>query len=143
GVGGWRWWTFDLLWAVAGGLGIGAILGTLVSRFVLYLRREHQEAVGLDEFLTLGLIALSYGAAVQLQTYGFLAVLAAGIAMRRIEMTHSGSRSADEVRALTATDPKDELASDPESAPAYMAQSVLGINERLERIAEVAVVVLI
>jgi NhaP-type Na+/H+ or K+/H+ antiporter len=63
---------------------IGAILGTLVSRFVLYLRREHQEAVGLDEFLTLGLIALSYGAAVQLQTYGFLAVLAAGIAMRRI-----------------------------------------------------------
>ena len=105
GVGGWRWWTFDLLWAVAGGLGIGAILGTLVSRFVLYLRREHQEAVGLDEFLTLGLIALSYGAAVQLQTYGFLAVLAAGIAMRRIEMTHSGSRSADE-RSLEVTNNK-------------------------------------
>lgn len=143
GAGGWRWWTFDLLWAVAGGLGIGAVLGTVVSRLVLYLRKEHREAIGLDEFLTLGLIALSYGAALQLQTYGFLAVLAAGIAMRRIEMSHNGNRSTNEVQASAHAESNDELASNPKIAAASMARSVLGINERLEKIAEVAVVVLV
>jgi NhaP-type Na+/H+ or K+/H+ antiporter len=35
------------------------------------------------------------------------------------------------------------LATDPEKAPAYMAQAVLGFNEQLERIGEVVVVVLL
>jgi sodium/hydrogen antiporter len=39
---------------------------------VLYLRVRHREAVGFDEFLALGLIALSYGIAVLAHTYGFL-----------------------------------------------------------------------
>jgi NhaP-type Na+/H+ or K+/H+ antiporter len=62
----------------AGGSGIGALLGTLVGRLVLYLRREHQESVGLDDFLALGLISLSYGVALLAHSYGFLAVFAAG-----------------------------------------------------------------
>jgi len=140
---GWRWWAIDLAWAVAGGLCIGAVLGTLVARLVLYLRSEHREAVGLDEFLTLGLIALSYGTALLLHTYGFLAVLAAGIALRRVEMEHSGQRSPDEVRALSAGGDNEQEELDPEKAPAVMVHSVLTINERLERVAEVTVVVLI
>lgn len=143
GTAGWRWWTIDLVWSVAGGLCVGAVLGTLVGRLVLFLRRKHREAVGLDEFLTLGLIGLSYGTALLLHTYGFLAVLAAGIALRGVEMRYSGDRSTDEVRALTAGGIDEESATDPEKAPAFMVQSVLTINERLERIAEVAVVVLI
>jgi NhaP-type Na+/H+ or K+/H+ antiporter len=140
---GWRWWTIDLGWAVAGGLCIGAVLGTLVARLVLYLRSKHREAVGLDEFLALGLIALSYGTALLLHTYGFLAVLAAGIALRRVEMGHSGRRSSDEVRALSAGGDNEQQELDPEKAPAVMVHSVLTINERLERVAEVTVVVLI
>ena len=58
----WRWFAVDVLWGVASGIGIGAALGTLVGRLVLYLRRTHKEAVGLDNFLALGLIGLSYGA---------------------------------------------------------------------------------
>jgi sodium/hydrogen antiporter len=144
GAAGWRWWTIDLAWSVAGGLCVGAVLGTLIGRLVLYLRRRHREAVGLDEFLALGLIGLSYGTALLLHTYGFLAVLAAGIALRRVEMQHSGDRSTDEVRALTARRiEEEEPATDPEKAPAVMVHSVLTINERLERIAEVVVVVLI
>jgi NhaP-type Na+/H+ or K+/H+ antiporter len=54
---------------------------------VLYLRVRHREAVGFDEFLALGLIALSYGIAVLAHTYGFLAVFAAGLALRRTEDT--------------------------------------------------------
>ena len=81
----WRWLAIDVLWAVAAGIGVGAALGTLVGRFVLYLRRTHKEAVGLDNFLALGLIGLAYGLASLAHGYGFLAVFAAGVALRRIE----------------------------------------------------------
>lgn len=86
---GWRWLALDVLWASAGGLGVGGVLGTLVGRLVLYLRGEHKEAVGTDDFLALGLIAFSYGSALLIGAYGFLAVFAAGIALRRIERDHS------------------------------------------------------
>ena len=42
-----------------------------------------------------------------------------------------------------ATAGTDRNATDPETAPAYMAQAVLGFNEQLERIGEVAIVVLL
>ncbi|MDB5965922.1 MAG: sodium/proton antiporter, family, partial [Polaromonas sp.] len=69
GAGGWRWWTVDVLWAVSGGLGFGYLMGMLVGRAILYLRVRHQEALGSDEFISLGLIALTYGLALLLQTY--------------------------------------------------------------------------
>ncbi len=140
---GWRWLAIDVFWAVGAGLGVGALLGTLIGRLVIYLRREHKEAVGLDDFLALGLIALSYGVALIIQSYGFLAVFAAGLALRRIERLHSGDKPAEEVAAATQPGKEEEVATDPEKAPAYMAQAVLGFNEQLERIGEVAVVLLV
>ena len=80
-----RWLALDVLWSVGAGLAIGAVLGTLVGRLVLFLRRTHKEAVGLDNFLALGLIGLTYGAASLAASYGFLAVFAAGVALRRVE----------------------------------------------------------
>ena len=59
----WRWFSVDVLWAIAAAVLIGAALGSAVGRLVLYLRRTHHEALGLDNFLALGLIALSYGVA--------------------------------------------------------------------------------
>ncbi len=143
GTGLWRWLALDVLWAVAAGLGVGALLGDQVGRLVLYLRRHHREAVGLDELLALGLIALSYGAALLVKGYGFLAVFAAGLALRRIERQHTGARPAREVEEAARTKDRVEAATDPEHAPAYMTNAVLGFNEALERIAEVAVVVLL
>ena len=143
GESGWRWLAFDVLWATGAGLGIGGILGTLVGRFVLYLRREHKEAVGTDDFLALGLIAFSYGSALLIGAYGFLAVLAAGVALRRIERYHTEGSPPDQVKRMSTTGEAEEIATDPERAPAYMAQAVLGFNEQLERIGEVAVVVLV
>ena len=67
-------------------------LGTAVGTLVLYLRRAHREAVGLDDFLALGLIALTYGIALACHAYGFLAVFAAGLALRRVE--RKGSKEA-------------------------------------------------
>src|SRR5690349_24087939 len=73
---GWRWFAVDVLWSAGFGIGVGAALGTLVGRLVLYLRRTHKEATGLDNFLALGLIGMSYGIAQLGNGLGFLAVFA-------------------------------------------------------------------
>lgn len=142
-----RWIAFDLLWAVSAGIGIGALLGTLVGRFVLYLRRTHKEAVGLDNFLALGLIGLSYGLAIEAHGYGFLSVFAAGVALRRLELQESSSSGGggerEVARAAHGEANPYGLATDPRHAPAYMTHAVLSFNEQLERIGEVAVVVTI
>jgi NhaP-type Na+/H+ or K+/H+ antiporter len=140
---GWRWLALDLVWAIVGGLGIGGLLGTLVGRLVIYLRREHKEAIGLDDFLVVGLIALSYGIALLLQTYGFLAVFAAGLALRRIEMQHTGEKPAEEVAAIARAGSQHEIATDPQKAPAYLTEAALSFNEKLERIGELGIVLLL
>ena len=122
----WRWWAVDVAWAVAGGLGIGYLLGALVGRAVIYLRTRHREALGADEFIAFGLIALAYGVAQLCATYGFLAVFAAGLALRRID-ERSSPRT-----AIASTSRAD--------APANMMQAVQRFNAQLERFAEVAVV---
>ena len=71
GAYGWRWWALDVVWAVVGGLGLGYLMGMLVGRAVIYLRMRHREALGSDEVIALGLIALTYGLALVSQTYGF------------------------------------------------------------------------
>lgn len=140
---GLRWVAVDLVWASAGGLAIGTLFGTMIGHLVLYLRRKHQEAVGLDDFLALGLIALSYGAALALHTYGFLAVFAAGLALRRIERLSTGDAPAGDPQKESGDLSPQEMATHEEKAPAYLAASVLSFNEQLERIAEVGVVVLL
>jgi len=141
---GWRWFFIDGVWAIAGGLLIGALLGTGAGRLILYLRRVHRETVGFDDFLALGLIAFAYGAALLLHAYGFLAVFAAGLALRRIEVHATGqAREPDELLAAVDVTDDEDLATHPETAPAYMAQTVLAFTEQLERIGEVAVMLLI
>lgn len=140
---GWHWLAIDVVWATVGGLAIGALLGTLVGKLVLYLRRKHREAVGLDDFLALGLIAITYGMALLTHTYGFLAVFAAGLALRRIERRSTSGKPSAEVKAMSQGGEAAEIATDPEKAPAYMAQAVLGFNEPLGRIGEVAIVLLL
>ena len=143
GESGLRWLLVDVLWAITGALLIGALLGTGVARLVLYLRSVHREATGLDDFLAMGLIGMSYGIALQCSTYGFLAVFAAGLALRRVERRHTPER-ADEEPTVFAPGQKDvEVATDPKKAPAAMAQAVLHFNEQLERMGELLVVLLI
>ncbi|MDO9020440.1 MAG: cation:proton antiporter [Deltaproteobacteria bacterium] len=147
GAYGVRWALVDVLWATAAGLGIGAAFGSLIGKLVVYMRTTHREALGLDEFLTLGLIALSYGAALLAHAYGFLAVFAAGLALRRIERTSSERSAAGPSppppEALAAAMARPEAPPPPEHAPAVMAQAVLGFNEQLERLGEMAMVLLV
>jgi NhaP-type Na+/H+ or K+/H+ antiporter len=137
----WHWLAIDLGWAVTAGLVVGTLCGAGVGKLVLYLRREHREAVGLDEFLALGLIALSYGLALLVHGYGFLAVFAAGLSMRRIEREQSELAPPADVVQAGAT--LEEQATGPETAPAYMARAVLNFNAQLERLGELAVVLVL
>lgn len=144
---GWRWLLVDGVWSSVAGLGSGALLGLAIGKLVLYLRREHQEAVGLDDFLAMGLIALSYGAALLVDANGFLAVFAAGVALRHLEQSDGGGRDSQRAAEKASAHPEQSLAHaiavDPQHAPAFMAQAVLGFNQQMERIGELAVVITI
>jgi NhaP-type Na+/H+ or K+/H+ antiporter len=120
GTWGWRWFAIDVVWATGAGLATGWLLGTATGQLVLYLRRQHKEALGLDDFLALGLIALSYGCALMLHAYGFLAVFAAGVSLRRLEQRES---------------------SGDQGAASVMTRAVLGSNEQAERIGELTIVI--
>lgn len=131
----WRWWAVDVLWAVAGGLALGYAMGTLVGRAIIYLRTQRREALGSDEFIALGLIALTYGVALLTLTYGFLAVFAAGLALRRIDEPPAGTTSAVHSE-LSAEDQR----ATGSHAPAHMMRQVERFNSQLESFAEVAIV---
>ena len=94
-----------------------------VARGVRRLRAWRRDAVIFDEFLLLGVIGLSYGAALAAHTLGFLAVFAAGLALRRADDIHAASSQAADKPPLTP--------------------SMLNVNEQLERIVEVAIVLLV
>ena len=141
GTIGWRWWAIDVLWAVAGGLGLGYALGSLVGRAVVYLRTQHREALGSDEFIALGLIALTYGSALLLHTYGFLAVFAAGVALRRIDepTAQAAVPSASDVNESS----KEDAAATGSQAPAHMMRQVERFNSQLDSFAEVGMVLVV
>jgi sodium/hydrogen antiporter len=141
-VSGWRL-ALEGAAGVAGGLALGGGLGWITTWSVAWLRTRHAQALGLEGFFALGLIALAYGATQLAYCNGFVAVFAAGVAMRRVEHRASGERSPRE--AIGTVDSEDVVAtaSDPQKAHAYMAESVLGFTIELERIAEVVVMVIV
>jgi NhaP-type Na+/H+ or K+/H+ antiporter len=164
GDGALRWWGVDVAWAVAGGIGIGWCMGFVFSRAVVYLRREQEQALGMESFLTLGLIALTYGVSLALSTYGFLAVFFAGLAMRQVERadnpqveaqlrTQSERQSEGRGEAPlpdpatlvsgTVADAGPGPDTPPAQASAYMAKAVLDFTLDLEKLAELTVMLII
>ena len=143
GTNGFVWFWRDVVWAIAAGVASGWLCGFLVGYWVLYLRRVHREALGLEEFLALGLIAFSYGLALLIHGYGFLAVFAAGLGLRRIGrtgLTAALTKISPRIQTPIVGDSRMNAA--PETPP-EMANALIDFNEQLERIVEVAVVVLL
>jgi NhaP-type Na+/H+ or K+/H+ antiporter len=143
GTGAWRWLGVDVVWAIFGGLLIGGATGALIGRLVVYLQHRHRAAVGFDEFVTLGLIALTYGLALLSHTYGFLAVLAAGIALQRTQERRPQPPGKDEVAPVPCEAQATQAgARDPKPAR-FMMREIQTFNDQLERVAEVAVVLVV
>lgn len=143
GSGAWRWWAIDVAWATAGGLGIGLALGALLGATVIHLRTRHHVAVGLDEFLSLGLVATAYGAAQLSSASGFLAVFGAGLALQQArERPRAGAAALERPQNMQGHG-YDVLAVHSHHASAAMTDAVHGFNEQLEKVAEMAVVLLV
>jgi NhaP-type Na+/H+ or K+/H+ antiporter len=132
-----------VLWESLLGFGSGWLLGSWIGQLVLYLRRNFRMALGMEEFLTLGMIALSYGISQLIHSNGFIAVFATGLAVRRIEYTSSGAEQPGDVIGPVAAGDESDVATDPHKAPAYMTETVLGFNQQLEHIAEFIMVLLL
>ncbi len=139
-----RWWLVDVLWAILAGLGVGGALGYGVGRWVLYLTARRKKVVPLGEYLLLGLIGVAYGLALELKAYGFLAVFAAGVGLRAAERAATGADHTDKavIDAIAGEASKASL-TDPKVAAAYFTGELLTMNEQLERILEVALVLIL
>jgi NhaP-type Na+/H+ or K+/H+ antiporter len=138
-----RWWSIDLLWTTVGGVAIGAALGAATGRLVVYLRSRHDEAVGLDEFLALGLVGMAYGIAQLSSASGFLAVFAAGLALQRVRERPRPHTRPLAAAAHTEGHSYETLATHSHHASATMRDSVQGFNGQLEKLAELALVLVV
>jgi len=146
-----HWWLIDLAWSTFGGLVIGWCIAAGIGKLMLHLRTRYQVAIGLNEFLALGLIALVYGIAMLAHASGFLAVFAAGLALPRVRATTDAAPlgesiartpgAAAEIERTAAT--TEANATHPIKAPAHLAHAVLNFDEQLERFAEVAMVLVV
>ena len=143
----WAWLGWDLVWAVAAGLGIGALTGWLLGHALLMFQRRLSNAFSLHELMVLGLIALAYGLAELVYGYGFLAVFAAGYALRYIELKATDHAPEPvELPAITPGNAQEELnevSQDASKAAQFLTQSLRDFNDKLEHLLMVVVVVMV
>lgn len=141
GTGGLRWLGLDVMWAVAGGLALGWTCGATFTRLVLFLQNEKKQAMGMESFLALGLIALTYGIALHASVYGFLAVFVAGLSMRNVE--RAVEDKADEARTGAAPPEAKVVAIEQARTAGAMTSDVLAFAKELEKFVELAAMLVI
>lgn len=140
---GWSWWLVDVLWSTIGGMLMGTLIGALLGKLVIHLRTRHHSAIGMDEFLSLGVIAVAFGAAQSCLASGFLSVFFAGLALRRARnFPLAGTMPLPQIPGAHGHDAEDP-ATHSHHASGVMTRAVLGFNEQLERIAELGMVMMI
>ncbi|HTI34159.1 MAG TPA: cation:proton antiporter [Miltoncostaea sp.] len=87
-----EWLAWDVVYAIAGGVAIGALGGWLIAEVATRLRERSLLAVELDGYAAVGAVLAIYGAAQVADTYGFLAAFVGGVAFRRRERDHEYTR---------------------------------------------------
>ncbi|UJR78186.1 cation:proton antiporter [Sandaracinus amylolyticus] len=149
-------WALErVVWAVPAGLVIGTAIGWTIGRVAFVARARAGRTEGIDELLAIGVVALSYVAAETMRGWGFLAVFATGVALRRAEMRvvaraglpgeHVTPRlELDEgapADALMQPAVSDEARRHPTVAAATVLHDTSRLAGTLERVGEIAVVV--
>lgn len=81
-----RWGAVDLVYAVVGGIVVGAVLGRAIAIGANALRAREFLSNEYDRWIGLAAALAVYGAAESLGTLGFLAAFAGGVAFRRHEL---------------------------------------------------------
>ena len=89
-VGIWwlEWFTADFLYAIVVGVLVGAVTGRVIARTTFGVIDRGWLSSPYDAFIAIGAIFAVYGATELVEGYGFLAVFAAGVAIRRYEADH-------------------------------------------------------
>jgi len=84
-----HWLTLDVLWRVAGGVGIGWLVGYALMRMIF--RGEHDTSLSAtsDGLTALAITLTVYGIAELCHAYGFLAVFVAAVVVRQYEYDHA------------------------------------------------------
>lgn len=138
---GLRWLAVEVVWATLGAILIGAAGGYAVGRLGWRLRGGEPKHEVLDDLVGLGLIGFVYGLAVLCMAWGFLAVFAAGVALRHTELTLSGAQK-DRQGLLVKEDPPSSAESHA-SAPMTVSSESLVFKEHTERLSELTLVLLL
>ena len=158
GETGIRWALLDVLWATAAGIALGVVSGVLLARLIWKIRGRQQNRELMDDFLGLGLIGVVYGLSVLINTWGFLAVFFAAVALHQTELKLASAvkltqdppphpylivdvvlpdpkkPSADEIHATVAAEM---------DSPITVSAASLVFKEHLERLAEVLLILLV
>lgn len=134
-----RWILVDVLWACTCGIGVGGVLGAITAWLISYFNESSDaNSEFTEDFVGLGLIAVSYGLSLLMLGYGFLAVFAAGFMLHRtglyLDKNDSKEQSAD--ARLPAVD-------ETVGAVRHMSNASLLLVGQLERIGEVALLLIV
>jgi NhaP-type Na+/H+ or K+/H+ antiporter len=153
GPGAWLgpWLVVHVLWATPVALGIGFTMGKQVGQLAAWLRTRHHDRSGPTEFLALALIALSYVFAEWVSAWGFLAVFAAGVGLRRAEREIVRRSPHPEVEPEREHPPAEDIVPSrarrdhgrPSEAVGSLVAETLAFGETAERLFELTLVVLI
>jgi NhaP-type Na+/H+ or K+/H+ antiporter len=122
-----RWLSVDVLWASVCGLGVGGALGAATAWGIHKLGKRGIHSEFMEDFLGLGLIAVAYGLTLLMLGYGFLAVFVAGFMLHRTEF-RLGATAAQGSAEVNVGE---------------LSQVSLKFVEQLERLSEVAILVLV
>ncbi|OZI18564.1 sodium:proton antiporter [Bordetella genomosp. 9] len=133
----------ELAWGIVSAVAIGLAMGTLTEALVARLRIRYAKALGFEGFLALGLMTTCYGLTLMAHGYGFLAVFCAGVALRRREMRETGESTPRAALHDVTHGERKEAAKDPELAHAYLAESMMAFSIEMERIVELALMLII
>ena len=149
------WALQRIVWAIPAGLLLGFALGKLVGRGAIALRSHQRDTAAPTDFLALALVALSYSAAEAIHAWGFLAVFAAGLGLRRAEVSvvmetphpeAPDNRDEEHPPAETLVAPNvvtEEEMSEPAVAAGVLVAEVFSFGDTVERLLEVLLVVLV
>jgi len=124
-----HWILFDLLYKGAAGVALGVFYGYCLGRVVNWAKSARAETAVYEDFLGLGLIALTYGSAEITGACGFLAVFFAAVTLRGTELGFT--KATDFVPGLAT------------SEAAVVSAESLAFEERLSRVTEIALVLLL
>ncbi|HCJ30967.1 MAG TPA: sodium:proton antiporter [Pseudomonas sp.] len=157
---GWvsEWALHRLVWAVPAGLLFGYMLGKLIGKLAIYLRTRHADtSMSPNDSLALALIALAYVGAELIGAWGFLAVFAAGLGLRRAEVSVAKKSETPSEELIAHAVPhlveggltprelslESDRIAEPKMAAGVMMGDILTFGGQLERSLEVLLVTML